>query len=163
MSNLFFQLRHLYDFLHSLTGLWRQVPSKPLRSWGEDRVGGGGERDCFLQHVAFVVIGTNQTPKPLSEWFVGFCCLFVCRMRSTRCVTEVLFGIKCPFHFSSSNQTCLIREPVYSTHLWYAALMESHGTGHASSKILLLHAHLCCGLSQPLLLLSHQPHYCTLL
>lgn len=35
-------------------------------------------------------------------------------MQFTGRVTEILFGIRCPFHVLSSNQTCLIREPAYS-------------------------------------------------
>lgn len=123
-------------------------------------------RERGLQHVGFLVIDTNQTQKPLSELlfclFVGFCWLFACRMRSTRCVTEISFDIKCPFHFSSSNQACLIREPVYSTQSYrVASVCSSDGISYASSKILLLHAPLCPGLSQPLLLLSNQPHCCS--
>jgi len=39
---------------------------------------------------------------------------FFSGMLFTRHITEILFGIKCPFHLFSSNEARLIREPVYS-------------------------------------------------
>lgn len=173
VSNLFFQLRHLYDFLHLLTGLWRQVPRKSLRCQGEDKVGRGRERDCFLQHVGFLVIDTNQTQKPLSEL------LFVCLLDFVVCllVGWDLQGVLQRFSLASNALFAFpaaIR-PAWSENLYiahraicsYRAALVCSSGGISWCRICPFQnsASSCTpvpGLSQPLLLLSNQLHCCCL-
>lgn len=96
---------------------------------GAGKQGGRRERKTLLPPACWFPCDRHKpNPKP-PFWvafclFVGFCCLFACSMRPTRCVIEIFFDIKCPFHFSSSSQACLIRERTFGMQLWWNLMVQ---------------------------------------
>lgn len=133
--------------------------------------GQGGQRERKRAAACWFPCDRHKSNSKTSFWAAFFVCLldFVdCLLvgwdlrgvlQRFPLTSNVLFIFPAAIRPAWSENLYIAHRAIYSYRV--ASVCSSDGISYASSKILLLHAPPCPGLSQPLLLLSNQPHCCS--